>query len=53
MFVFLASPGVKRVVIFVDDLSIPKKEKYGAQSVIELLRQYQVNFCWVQIEKQY
>ena len=38
----LGAPKDKRVIIFVDDLNMPKLDTYGSQPPIELLRQYQV-----------
>ena len=40
--VVVGAPAGKRMIIFVDDLNMPKLDTYGSQPPIELLRQYQV-----------
>ena len=54
----VGAPGNKKLVVFVDDLNMPKLDSYGSQSPIELLRQFQDfsgfydrnNFFWKEIK---
>lgn len=55
--IFSGAPIDKRVIIFIDDLNMPKLDTYGSQPPIELLRQLldfgglydRERLCWKEI----
>jgi dynein heavy chain len=45
-------PGNRRMLTFVDDLNMPRKDFFGSQPPLELLRQWVDYGCWYDRQKQ-
>ncbi|KAL8440078.1 hypothetical protein Efla_004062 [Eimeria flavescens] len=45
-------PGRKSLVCFVDDLNMPKRDEFGCQPPLELLRHFLEHGCWYDRNKQ-
>mmetsp|Transcript_14483 Transcript_14483/g.50911 ORF Transcript_14483/g.50911 Transcript_14483/m.50911 type:complete len:4419 (-) Transcript_14483:356-13612(-) len=45
-------PGNKRMLMFIDDLNMPRKDQYGSQPPLELIRQWVDYGCWYENVKQ-
>lgn len=48
-------PNRKTAIVFIDDLNMPRKEEWGAQQPIELIRQYLDHKAWyiMKLNKEY
>jgi dynein heavy chain len=45
-------PGNRKMLTFVDDLNMPRKDTFGSQPPLELLRQWMDYGCWYDRKKQ-
>lgn len=47
----LGPPFGKRMLYFIDDLTMSKKDKYGQSQVLELLRHFMSYKMWYEMDK--